>query len=327
VNRRAFLTGAVLAVSRVAEGQPRANEGSRIGILVEGPRDGFLLYQTVLERTFRELGYVERRNVSFEYRFAGGEPQQLLRSAHELVRLPVDVLLTPSNAAIAAARQATTTIPIVMILAANPVRAKFVETLARPGANITGLTADAAPETILGKQLGLLREVLPRLSRISVLWNPDVPAYRDYVRDAAPLIKAVGIELQSVEARLAINLQHAFEAMRRDRANAFVVMPDDFTFTHRHRIADLAVKHRIPGICYLREFAEAGCLMSYGVNISDLYRRAPFYVDRILKGAKPAELPVEQPSVFETVVNLKTARSLGLTIPPTVLLRADQVIE
>jgi len=319
----AAVAGGLLAAPRITDGQ----RPYRIGLLVEGPQEGFVDYQKLIESTFRGLGYIDKQNVRFEYRFAGGQTQQLPRLARELTELPVDVLLAPSNSAIGAAREATSVIPIVMIMAADPVRAKFVETLSRPGTNVTGLTGDAAPETIVGKQVGLLREVAPRLSRLAILWNPDFPVYRDYVRDASSLVKGLSIHLQAVETRVPPDIREAFVAMHRNRADAVIVMPDDFTFTHRRQIGDLAAQHRIPTMCYFREFVEAGCLMCYGVNISSLYRRAPIYVHRILKGAKPADLPVEQPTVFEMVINLKTGRALGLTVPQSLLARADQVIE
>ncbi len=239
----------------------------------------------------------------------------------------MDVILTPLNPVTLAAKQATKTIPIVTMLASDPVEAGLVASLARPGGNITGLTYDVTPE-IGAKRLQLLKEFVPRISRVAVLWNPSFQSFQaeSYSRPIEDAARKVGVEVYFVEVRRPDDFEQAFAAMSRERADGLLAFGGPLLFTHRRQIVDLAAKHRLPATYPVREYAELGGLFSYGASITDLYRRAGIYVDKILKGARPADLPVEQPTMFEMVINLKTAKALGLTIPQSVLIRADEVI-
>ncbi|MGH7774911.1 MAG: ABC transporter substrate-binding protein [Candidatus Binatia bacterium] len=295
------------------------------------PRVGFLSggMQGPLHEAFREglrgLGYIEGRNVAIEHRFAQGKEDRLHELAAELVRLKVDVIVTLSTLDALAAQQATRTIPIVMMISSDPVGTGLVASLARPGENITGLTT-LSPE-LSGKRLELLKEAVRRLSRVAVLWNaanPDKALEFEQIQVAA---RSLGLQLQSLQVRGASDFQGAFRAATAKGAGALLALTDTLTITHQSQIADLAAKSRLPTIHEQREFVEAGGLMAYGPNHSDLSRRSAFYVDKILKGAKPSDLPVEQPMRFELVINLKTAKKIGLTIPPEVLVRADKVIK
>jgi putative ABC transport system substrate-binding protein len=315
---------ALLVVPLAAQAQP-VGKVYRIGsILTTAPNDGGHLFK--LDEGLRELGYVEGRNVVFERRFAEGRQERLPALAAELVQLKVDVIVTGSNPAIAAVKQVTATIPVVMAVSRDPVGAGFIASLARPGGNITGLANDATPE-IIGKNLELLKEAAPRVSRVAFLWNPVPPGAGTTKNAVESAARRLGLTLQSVEVRGPNEFESAFAAMVRERANGVVVATDPVLVGPRSRVVDLAARSRLPAVYGLREFAEAGGLMSYGPNIADQFRRAAIYVDKVLKGAKPADLPVEQPTKFELVINLKTAKALGLTIPPSLLLRADQVIE
>ncbi len=327
MERRAFLgavTGGLLVMPLAAEAQPRTKT-FRLGYLGAGPPLE-LRYQRALEEALHDRGYDPGQNLSIEYRFAGGDQERLRQLATGLVQQPVDVILAETNIAVAAAKQATGTVPIVMVVATNVVQAGLVQSLARPGGNVTGLTAEPS-QTLLGKQLGLLKEIAPPAARVAVLWNPAVPGYRDFFSMLQTEAGQLRVSLQSFEVQSASALTPAIEAASRQQADGLVVFVDILTFSHRAEIAALAVKHRLPSVAYVRELAEAGCLVTYGANLVDLVRRSAYYVDRILKGAKPNDLPVEQPIKFELVINLKTAKALGLTIPPTLLARADQLIE
>ena len=274
----------------------------------------------------RELGYVEGRDIVIERRFAQGKQERLPALAAEIVRLKVDVIVTGANPVIAAVKQATATIPVVMAVSRDPVGAGFIRSVARPGGNITGLSNDPTPE-IIGKNLELLKEAVPGVSRVALLWNPVPPGartYRDVVESAA---RKLGMAFQSVEVRGRNEFEGAFAAMVRERADGVVVLPDPVIFSARGQVGLLAMRNRLPAVTGLREFAEAGSLMSYGPNIAQQFRRAATYVDKILKGARPGDLPVEQATKFELVINLRTAKALGLTIPQSVLIRADEVIQ
>ena len=328
MNRRGFigaLAGGLFAAPLVAAAQPTAKV-YRIGFLVTATptETGHLL--KALSEGLRELGYVEGRNVVFERRFAEGRQERLPALAAELVRLNVDILVTGSNPVIAAVKQATATIPVVMAVSRDPVGAKFIASLARPGGNITGLANDTAPE-IIGKNLAFLKEAVPRISRVTYLWNPVPPGAETSKNALESAARNLGVAFQPVEVRGHAELEGAFAAMVRERANGIVVAQDPVTFGSRSQVAVLAARNRLPAVYGVREFAEAGGLMSYGPNIADQFRRAAMYVDKILKGAKPGDLPIEQPTKFELVINLKTAKALGLTLPPSLLQRADQVIE
>ncbi|HET9924182.1 MAG TPA: ABC transporter substrate-binding protein [Methylomirabilota bacterium] len=271
----------------------------------------------------RELGHVEGKNVRFEYRWAAGDRERFAEMAADLVRQHVDVLVASSQAAALAAQRATKTIPIVMVNATDPVEAGLVASLIRPGGNVTGLSQQLTRE-IRAKQLQLLKEMLPKMARVGVLHSAATTVgLREY--EAAG--QTMEVRVQVVEIRNRDDLGPAFTTMARERIDALLVPADPFLFTERQRIAELAREHRLAGMYATREFAEAGGLMSYSARLSEQFRRAAVYVDKILRGASPATLPVEAPSQYELVINVTTARALGLTIPPSLLQRADQVIE
>ena len=312
-------------LSDTARAQPPAKV-YRIGYLVLASPEEQTHMTKAFEEGMRELGYAEGRNVVFERRFAYGTPERLPELAAELVTLGVDVIVTGANPVIAAVKQATTTIPIVMSISRDAVAAGFIASLARPGGNITGLASDPTPE-VLGKDLEIFKEVVPRAQRVALLWNPLPPGADTYRKVAERVARRLGVALQVVEVRARSELEGAFSAMVRERADGVWVLPDPLTFTARTQVVALAAKHRLPAVYWQREYVDSGGLISYGSNVADQFRRAASYVDRILKGAKPGDLPVEQAAKFELVVNLKTAKSLGLTIPQSLLLRADDVIQ
>jgi putative ABC transport system substrate-binding protein len=273
----------------------------------------------------RTLGYVEGQHFVMEYRVAAGQYERFPAFAAELVRLQVDVLLMGNTPAALAAKDATTTIPIVMVALSDPVENGLVASLARPGGNITG-SAALNPE-VVGKQLEFLKDVLPTISRVALLWNPANPASALMVRAADMAAQAVGVQVHRVEARGPEAFDSAFAAMTGAHADALLMVPDPMFLLHRSRLAELAATRHLPSMSNGRAFVEAGVLIGYGVSQPDAWRRAATYVDKILKGAKPADLPVEQPTKFELVINLKTAQALGLTMPPSLLLLADEVIQ
>jgi len=261
-----------------------------------------------------------------EYRFADGDTERVPALAADLVRLGVDVISAGNTANTVAAMKATTTIPIVMGNSIDPVGAGLVATLARPGGNVTGFTQDTGDE-LNGKRLELLKEIVPNLSRVGILWNPDVAANLNRLTSMREVTRLLGLTLVSAEVRGLDALEQAFATMVAERAQAFVMFADPVLFNSRSRIGVMALRDRLPAISGPREYAAAGLLLTYGANLEDLYRRSAVFVDKIFKGAKPGDLPVEQPTKFELVVNLKTAKALGLSVPPTLLARADEVIE
>ncbi len=273
----------------------------------------------------RELGYVEGKNVVIEWRYAEGKADRLPGLAAELVRLKVDVIVTAGAPATRPAKEATSTIPIVMAQDSDPVGNGFVASLARPGGNITGL-ATLAPE-ISGKQLELLKEIVPRLSRVAVLGTSIQPGNAQSLRETELAARAFGVKLQYLDVRGPKDIETAFRAASKGHADVVLVLGGAVLNSHRTQIADLAAKNRLPAVHGQPEFMDAGGLMFYGASITEMFRRAATYVDKILKGAKPADLPVEQPTKFELVINLKAAKQIGLTIPPNVLARADKVIK
>src|SRR5262245_10769259 len=274
----------------------------------------------------RELGWIEGQNITIERRFAAGDASRLKEHAAELVALKVDVIVAAAWAAAPAAKAATPSVPIVFANAGDPVGEGFVKSLPQPGGNITGIAFDASPD-ITAKQLQLLVEVVPKASRAAVLWNPASPFLRSYWEAAQRAAPALRVTLQSREVQDAAGYDGAFQAMHRERADVLLVLSDTFATLHRARITALAAKHGLPALYGHSEYVTSGGLMSYGPSLVDGYRRSGGYVDRILKGAKPADLPVEQPTKFELVINLKTAKALGRTIPQSVLARADEVIQ
>jgi putative ABC transport system substrate-binding protein len=273
----------------------------------------------------RELGYVDGQNIAIASRWAEEKYERYPALAADLVRLPVDVIVAQSGALTKAAQEATRTIPIVMLHVNDPVGSGLVASLAHPGGNVTGLTI-MSPD-LVGKQLQLLTEVVPTVSRVAVLLQPDNPASARQLREAEAAARALGVQLHTLEARNPQEIDSAFAAMTREGVGALLILPDSIFGTQRRQIAELAVQRRLPAIFITRDFAEAGGLMAYSANFLDLERRAATYVHKILKGAKPADLPIEQPTKFELVINLKTSQALGITIPPMLLFQADEVIQ
>jgi putative ABC transport system substrate-binding protein len=269
---------------------------------------------------------VEGQSFVAEYRFAEGRLERFPSLATELVSLKVDLIVAGNPTAARAAKQATSTIPIVMVYVFDPVGMGIVASLARPGGNVTGVAFGAGPE-IVGKYLELLREAVPKASRVAVLMNPDSPSSPVLLRETQAAAHALAVTLQVLDVRKADDLDSVFAAMTREHDGALLVLPHLFLFAHARRIVDLADRSRLPAMYPVRDFVEAGGLMAYAANAPDMFRRAGYFVDKILKGAKPADLPVEQPTKFELIINLKTAKALALTIPPSLLARADQVIE
>ena len=332
ICRRTFLSrlaGGLLAAPLAAEAQ-QAEKVWRIGMLWFGSSLEDLPVRVrfdAFQQGLREQGYMEGRNVAFEHRYARGKYELFPDLAAELVRLKVDIIVTPGNTpATRAAKQAPSTIPIVFMSAADPVALGFVANLARPGGNITGGSSLVGPE-ITGKRLELLKEAVPKLTRVAVLSNPTNPDTRVYIREAEAAARSLKVELRIVEARGPAEFEGAFAAMTKERTSAILVLSDTIFLFNGRQLADLAAKNRLPAMYGSREHVEAGGLMAYATNVAELSRRASTYVGKILQGAKPADLPVEQPTKFELVINLKTAKALGLTIPPSLLGRADEVIQ
>jgi putative ABC transport system substrate-binding protein len=306
-----------------ARAQPVART-SRIGFL-SFSRAGDSRGRYGFVRGLRELGYVDGRNIVVEYRDADGKVERLAALAAELVALKVELIVAPSTPAAHAARQATATVPIVFAGAADPVTDGFVTSLARPGGNLTGLSNVAAD--LVGKRIELLKQAVPRLGKVAVLWQPAAGrTYEDMLKTAATAARALGMQLQLVEVHAAAEFERAFADIVRAGTGALTVLPIATFFSERKRIIDLAARHRLPAVYTTRSFVEDGGLMAYGADLTELLRRAASYADRILKGARPSELPVEQATKFELVINRSTAKALGLTIPQSVLLSADEVI-
>jgi putative ABC transport system substrate-binding protein len=327
-TRRAFLGSLVcgLLAAPGAAGAQQTGKVPRIGWLGGPARETAEVFVREFQQGLKDLGWVEGQTIVIEWRFAGGRAERLPALAAELVRLRVDLIVTPSTPTILAAKNATTTIPIVTVGGGDPVELGLVASLARPGGNITGLTTVVSQE-IAGKQLELLKETVPKVSRMAVLWNPTTRGNALALREAEIAARALGVELQVLEARSLNDFESAFSAMSKKRAGALLVLGDVMFTTHRRRLADLAAKNRLPAMYGARQSVDEGGLVSYGANGLDNFRRAAVYVDKILKGAKPSDLPIERPTKFELVINLKAAKALGLTIPPALLLRADQVID
>jgi len=319
-----LLTLSLLCAPLTSAGAQQATKVFRVGLLSTGnPRSApqFVAFTQHLQ----ELGYVEGQNLTFEFRNAEGQAERLADLAAELVRLQVDVIVAPGpEATLRAARQATRTIPIIMLaINYDPIARGYIDGLARPGGNITGVFFLQLELT--AKRLELLKEALPQVTRVAALWD----AYTaDQWRATEAAAQSLGVQLQAVELRHPpYDFEGAMGIAVRERAQALVVLSSPLFLPQRAQVAELAVKHRLPAIFLFREYTEAGGLMAYGVNLHDMYRRAAYYVDRILQGATPADLPVEQPTKFELVINLKTAKALGMTMPPSLLVLADEVIQ
>jgi ABC-type uncharacterized transport system substrate-binding protein len=316
----------ILAVSFLAPLAVEAQQPttSRIAFLLMGSSQaGLTSAFDAFREGLRELGWSENENIAIEYRWAGESPNRLPELAADLVRLKVDVIIGSTPGALAAQR-ITTSIPIIMCIADDALKQGLVTNLARPGANITGMTAFASE--LAGKRLELLREATPKISRVALLWNPPGSS-PDYMKDSQTAARSFGVTLQSVEIRTAADFERGFASVLRGRAEALVVGPGQFLFSHQRRIVEFASRHRLPSIYAWKDPVSAGGLIAYGVNIPQVYRRAAYYVDKILRGTKPGDLPVEQPTKFDLVINLKTAKALGLTIPQSILVRADQIIQ
>jgi putative ABC transport system substrate-binding protein len=315
-----FLTTASLAQAQ----QPK--KIAKIGFLFASNPVAAAFNNEAFRQGLRELGYVEGKTVVLEIRYGEGRAERITELARELVGLKVDVIVAATDLSIAAVKRETQTIPIVMALSSDPVGTGFVASLARPGGNVTGLSS-ISPD-LSGKRLELLKEAVPGLSRVAFLWNPDVRGHVLDYQETERVASSLGLQLRSVEVPRAEDFDRAFAAITKGRAQA-LIMPggNPAAFANRDRIASFAQKNRLPSMYGQREFVDAGGLMSYGPSTTDMFRRAATYVDKILKGRTPADLPVEQPMKFELIISLKTANQIGLTVPPNVLVRADQVIK
>jgi putative ABC transport system substrate-binding protein len=322
MNRRDFVT----LLSGTAAAWPLA---ARAQLGIRTPRIGVIGDDAPIWDNFRQglhdLGYIEGRNIAIEYRSAQGNFDRLRQAAQELTSLPVNILVVYGSPATRAARQATSTIPIVMIGVGDPVRARFVTNLARPDGNVTG-TAAQGPE-LIGKRIEILKKCVPGLARVAFLWNPDNDSNLAYLEELIIAVPALGLQLISVPIRTSQDFEGAFAAMMQRQPNALVANADALILEHIGQIIDFVAKHHLPAMYQAKENVEAGGLMAYGPPLTDLFRRSAWYVHRILQGAKPADLPIEQPTKFELSINLKTARALGIEVPPTLLALVDEVVE
>ena len=329
MNRRRFLLASLagaLAAPLAVYAQP-ARKIYRIGTLhTTGPQDASERV-TAFERSLAELGYVEGRNVVFMHRYSGLELTRLGGLASDLVRAGVDVIVTSTNPSTVAAIEATTTVPIVMTIGVEPVAARLVKSITKPGGNVTGLTFDVDPEQLAAKRLEILKELVPSLVRVGVLWNPTYEPGTLRFRGTEEAGRKLGVAIVSLPLTDPDHVDRVFSEVRRTRVEAVTVLSDPVIFTRRAQILDQAIRHHLPAIYALREFVVDGGLVSYATSLISQYRRAALYVDKILKGAKPGDLPVEHPIAFELWINRKAARAIGLTIPPSLLARADQLIE
>jgi putative ABC transport system substrate-binding protein len=323
-----LLVLALLTAPLAAEAQQQGGKVYRVGTLFSSSREDAAPRIAALELGLASLGYVAGHNIVFVHRYADdAKLTRVAELAAELVQAGVDVVVTATNPTTVAMMKATSTVPIVMAVGVEPVSAGLVAGITRPGGNVTGLTFDVDPTQLASKRLEILKELVPSLTRAAVLWNPNYSPAGLRFKGTEAAGRKLGIAVVSARVTEPGELERAFAELKRARAQALVVMSDPMTVGQRNRIAELTARHRLPAIYALREFVEAGGLSSYAASLNDQYRRAARYVDRILKGAKPADLPVEQPTNFEFVINLKTAKALGLTIPPSVLARADEVIQ
>ncbi|HEX9569679.1 MAG TPA: ABC transporter substrate-binding protein [Rhodospirillales bacterium] len=326
MDRRTFIAsmvGAILSAPLAAEAQ-QAGKIYRVGFLWDSPA----VFPDAIEafrQGLRNLGYVEGRSVAIEYRWAEGKPERMRELAEELVRLKVDVIVAPSSIYTGAAKRATSTIPIIFMSHADPLRTGHVASLGRPGGNITGLTIMMTETNVKG--LELFKEAVPWLSRVAVVWDPATPSHEPGLKAVEVAGPSMGLRIQSVAVRSATEYESAFSAIIRERADGVLVLSTPLFIAGAKRLAELAMTHKLPSLFGPKHHVAAGGLMSYSPDRADLYRRGATYVDKILKGAKPSDLPVERATKFELVINLKTAKALGITIPPALLARANEVIE
>jgi putative ABC transport system substrate-binding protein len=318
-----LLATVFLTTGSLAEAQ-QAKKASRIGFLSVGTASAMSTRVEAFRRGLRDQGYVEGQDIVVEYRYAQDDLEQLREFAAELVRLKVDIIVTGGAISTRPAKEAAGATPIVMAYESDPVGSGLITSLARPGGNVTGLTSSAGE--LNGKRLELLKEAIPKLSRVAVIRNPGMSNAELALKDAEIAAQSLKLKIQPLEVQGPNDLERVFAAAKKGRAEGMIVVGDPVTFTHRRRVADLALKNRIATIHGQMQFAEAGAMMVYGPNDADMYRRAARYVDKILKGSKPGDLPIERPVKFDFIINLKTAKRLGLTIPPNVLARADKVI-
>jgi putative tryptophan/tyrosine transport system substrate-binding protein len=314
-----------VAHALTAEAQQPTGNVKRIGYMGTGSVSSDRNRIDAFRQGLRDLSYVEGKNIVIEYRYAEGKPDRLPGLAAELVRLKADVIVVSGGTSARAAKNATEMVPIVMANVSDPIGIGLVGSLARPGGNITGLTTQA-PE-LGGKRLELLKEIVPKLSRVAAVGNPDTLSYREQMKEIEIAARAMSLQVQPVEVKGPSDFENAFTAIKKGREGALITLAAPTMVFLRDRLVELAAKTGLPAAYPDSEFVESGGLMSYGATYADLYRRAAIYVDKILKGAKPADLPVEQPKKFEFIVNLKAAKQIGLTIPPNVLARADKVIK
>jgi putative ABC transport system substrate-binding protein len=328
MDRRGFLLTLLAgAFVRPLAGEAQtAGKIPRIAYLTGGSSSDAPKLREAFREGLRDLGWIEGQNIVIEYRFSEGRYDRLPKLAADLVRLKVDVIVAVATPAALAAKNATGTTPIVGLSMGDPVGIGLVPSLARPGGNVTGLAYGVGLD-LIGKQLGLIKEIVPRVRRVAVLANPTNPFHAGAIRDVKAASRSLGVQLQLLEARAPADFGDAFAVMVKERMEALVVVPDQMFQLYRTRLADLAARYHLPAAYGIQEYAAAGGLLSYGASLPDLWRRTATYVDKILRGTRPGELPIEQPTKFELVINLKTARALGLTIPPSLLARADQVIE
>ena len=325
MERRTFMalvSGGLLAAPIAAEAQ-QAGKVFQVGFLGTATPSLMSAWLTAFREGLRERGYVEGKNISMQYRWGEGKPERFPGLAAELIKLKVDVIVTSGPQAVRAVQHATTTIPIIMAVIEDPVELGFVTSLAHPGGNITGLSFQDSE--LVTRRLQLLKEVVPDVIRVGVLWNPT--GGDRTLKAVEVAATSLGLSLQILNVRVAEDLVGAFEAAKQKRAQAVVQLASPFFAAHRKTIIDLSAKSRLPTTCQERTFVVDGCLMAYGPSFPEMFRRAAYYVDRIVRGAKPGDLPVEQSTTFELVINLKTAKALGLTIPQSLLLRADEVIQ
>jgi putative ABC transport system substrate-binding protein len=328
MDRRTFLfvfSLGALSAALAAEAQ-EAGKVYRVGYLALLPGEDATRHMKTLKTRLRDLGYIEGKNLVFEYRSAEGRPERLATLAAELLQLGPDVVIAGGGTLTGqTAKQATRTVPIVMAGVGDPIASGLVTTLARPGGNVTGLST-LAPD-IAGKRLEFLRDALPTVNQVAVLANPMTPFVAQALKVVGDAARALRVQIHVVEMTAPDQLDRAFEAVLSAKPGALLVLEDPLTFALRTRIAGLTAQHRLPSVFGFRDYVEVGGLMSYGTDLADLSSRAAIYVDKILKGAKPADMPIEQPTKFELVINLKTAKVLGLTVPPSLLARADELIE
>jgi ABC-type uncharacterized transport system substrate-binding protein len=328
MNRRVFIArlAATVASAPVAARAQKPAKIPRVGFIEAGTASVNGHFLEAFRQGLRELGYVEGQSIAIKDRWAEGHSERFPEIVADLIGLPADVIVAASTAGALAAKEATASVPIVFVGVSDPVGVGLVASLARPGGNLTGLSR-GTEEGLSGKAVQLLKEAVPKASRVAVLFNPGMPGLDAHLKETRTAARALGMKAEPFEVRDLGSLDAAFAGMRRARVGALIVLTDPLTLRHRAPIVELAAKSRLPAVYSFSEFARGGGLMAYGASVPAMFRRAAVYVDKILKGAKPADLPVERPTKFELIMNMKTAKRLGLTIPPSLMLRADEVIE